>query len=116
MKRKGPRPGHAPSPRHVQGEEKGGVNRNWSEGITAEDLPEGDLRLIAESCGMEVALSLAERMGGMQLYIRNIDAVLNRKKEDFVIRNAGNFSRRELARKTGCTERWVYRVLSRGRR
>ncbi len=89
-------------------------DRKWFEGMRPEDLP-GDLELVARECGMEVALSLAEKMGSVSIYIRPLDGLISRKKEDYILRNFDGSNHKELAIATGYSERWVYEILRRER-
>lgn len=41
----------------------------WEKGLQADDMPTDDLRLIAERCGVDVAIKLMEHLPGIQLYI-----------------------------------------------
>jgi Mor family transcriptional regulator len=85
----------------------------WLDGLTPEDLPEGDLRLVAELCGVDVAVSLAEHMGGVQLYVPSAAGLISRKKHEYIVRHFDGSNCKELAVATGYSERWVYEILAR---
>lgn len=77
--------------------------------IKIEDLPNKDMRLVAESCGVEVALSLLKHMSGVSLYIpkKDIKAALDRYiRDNYTGKNA-----KELALRFGKSERYIYQVV-----
>lgn len=84
----------------------------WLEGLKPDDLP-GDLQLVAQQCGMEVAIKLAEKMGSVGIYIRPIDSLIAKKKEEYIKRHFNGINHKELALQTGISERWVYEILNR---
>ena len=84
---------------------------NWMEDLKPEDLP-GDLKIVAQGCGMDVALSLAEKMGGVQIYIRPVEKLVSRKKEEYVRKHFTGRNHKELAVATGYSVPWVYKILS----
>lgn len=86
----------------------------WFEGMKPEDL-EGDLQLVARECGMAVALLLAEKLPGVQIYVRGQNGLVTKKKEEYVIKNFDGGNHKELAVATGYSERWVYEILTRHR-
>lgn len=84
----------------------------WTKELKAEDLP-GDLQLVAQECGIEVAVRLSEKMGSVSIYIRPIGALIARKKEEYIVRHFNGSNHKELAIATGYSERWVYEILDR---
>lgn len=86
--------------------------REWIAELKPEELP-GDLQLVAQECGIDVAIRLAEKMGGVSIYIRPIDSLLAQKKEAYIIKHFNGSNHKELAIATRYSERWVYEVLSR---
>ena len=86
----------------------------WAEGLTADDLP-GDLALVANECGLDVALALAEKMPSVPVYIRPISGLIRKKKEAYIIKHFTGSNHKQLALDTGYSERWIYEVLSRRR-
>ncbi len=83
---------------------------SWFDGMTPEDLP-GDLQLVARECGMDVAFKLAEKLGGIHIYIRPLKSLLVKKKKEFVIKNFNGANHKELAVAIGCTERYIYQIM-----
>ena len=84
----------------------------WLEGLKPEDLP-GDLQLVANECGIDIAIRLAEKMGSVSIYIRPIDSLIAAKKEDYIVKKFNGINHKELAIATGYSERWVYEILDR---
>ena len=88
------------------------MDQKWFDDIKPEDLP-GDLQLVAQECGMEVALSLAENMGSVQIYVRPLNGLISKKKEEHILQHFDGSNHKELAIATGYSERWVYEILNR---
>lgn len=86
----------------------------WLDGLKPEDLP-GDLQLVAHECGLDVAIKLAEKMGGVGIYIRPVDSLIAKKKEEYIKKHFNGANHKELAIATGLSERWVYEILNRER-
>ncbi len=84
---------------------------NWFDGMKPEELP-GDLQLVARECGMEVALKLAERMGGVGIYVRPLDSLISSKKKEFVRRHFDGANHKELAITVHWSERYIYEILA----
>lgn len=86
----------------------------WTKGIKVQDLPK-DLQLVAQECGIDVALKLVQQLGGVQLYICKMDALLFNAKRRYVFDKFSGANHTELALATGMTERWVYDILAEDR-
>lgn len=82
----------------------------WTEDLKADDLP-GDLQLVAQQCGIDVAVCLAEKMGSVSIYIRPVDGLVATKKEAYIRKHFNGGNHKELAIATGYSERWVYKIL-----
>ncbi|MBI5646668.1 MAG: hypothetical protein HY962_07025 [Ignavibacteriae bacterium] len=77
--------------------------------VRIEDLPDGDVRRIAERCGLEVALSLVEGYSGLTIYIpRN---TLHGFVRRYVRENHRRLSPKELALALNVTVSHVYSIL-----
>ena len=87
----------------------------WIKELKPDDLP-GDLQLVAQECGMDVAIRLAEKMGSISIYIRPIDSLIAQKKEEYIKKHFNGSNHKELAIATGYSERWVYEVLNRDKK
>ncbi len=82
----------------------------WLETIKPEDLP-GDLQLVASECGVDLAINLAEKMGGSKIYVNPLESVLAAKKKEFVLKNFTGDNVKQLAVATRYTEQSIYRIL-----
>jgi len=82
----------------------------WTKDIKADELP-GDLQLVAQQCGVDVAIKLAEKMGSITVYIRPIDGLVVAKKEAYIKKHFNGSNHKELAIATGYSDRWVYKIL-----
>jgi len=87
------------------------VDKPWAIDLIPEDLP-GDLRLVATHCGVDVALSLADKMGGVHLYITKAENALMPRKKKYVVEHFTGNNHRDLALATGLSEREVYKILA----
>lgn len=87
----------------------------WIKELKPEDLP-GDLHLVAQECGIEVAIRLAEKMGSISIYIRPIDSLISQKKEEYIKKHFNGSNHKELAIATGYSERWIYEILNRDKK
>jgi len=85
-------------------------NTDWHEGLSPDDLP-GDLQIIAQECGMDVAVSLAEKLGGMKLYIPQPNVVTLERKKQFIRENYTTLSVREFILATGLSEATVRAII-----
>lgn len=83
----------------------------WIKELKPDDLP-GDLQLVAQECGMEVAITLAEKLGSIAIYIRPIDRLMSKQKAKYIKEHFNGNNHKELAIATGYSERWVYEILT----
>jgi Mor family transcriptional regulator len=79
---------------------------------TIEDLPES-YREIAEIVGVEGAIKLSRRLGGLAYYFPQIDAVLRKKRDDAIRKEFTGRNYRDLAIKYGLTEVWIRDIVDR---
>jgi|GEM_PF-2320959 len=77
--------------------------------VTPEDL-DGDIGLVAEQCGVEVAVRLVMRVGGTQLSIPKY--ALKRAAIRFIRAHYDGTNVKTLALATGMTERFVYDAVA----
>jgi Mor family transcriptional regulator len=81
--------------------------------ITIDDMPNEDMRLVAETCGLSVAVKLLRTCGGAKLYVPKLSSkrLIDRKiVEEF---NGGNV--RRLRSRYGVSKRYIYNVLRKHR-
>ena len=80
--------------------------------VRVEDMPSDDMRLVAESCGLDVALRLMQGVGGMSIYVPKNPFVILLER---IIRQNEEINYKELAMATGMTERYVRNLARRVR-
>lgn len=79
--------------------------------LSIEDLPE-PYRTIAENCGMEVVVILAEQFGGSQINFQKLDTILYTLKEKLIRKEFNGYNYLELARKYSCSTSWIRKITS----
>lgn len=77
--------------------------------VTPEDLG-GDIGLVAEQCGVDVAVQLVQRMGGTQLSIPKY--ALKRAAIRYIRAHYDGANAKLLVLATGMTERFVYEAVA----
>ena len=85
---------------------------SWANGLTPDDFP-GDLKLVATECGVDVAILMADKLGGLNLYVRNADSLFKDRKEEYIIKNSNGANVKQLAIDTNWSERQIRKVLER---
>lgn len=89
------------------------MNRKLIEKLEIDDLPE-PYRTVAETCGMDVAVELAEQFGGSQIYFQKLDTLMGDLRVKLIKEEFNGYNYNELSKKYGCTARWVRQVTSAG--
>jgi Mor family transcriptional regulator len=82
----------------------------WMKEIAIEDMPNNDLRLVAESCGIEVAVSLMENMSGIAIYVPKLGDKLLKKR--YIIRHYNGHNAKELALLLGMAEKFIFDTIA----
>lgn len=82
--------------------------------LTIEDLPGKDMKMVAEYCGMDIAVKLIEEMPSMAIYIPK--SSVNQLAQDYIRKNYNGSNVKKLAVKTGYSEKQVYRILHEGKK
>lgn len=67
--------------------------------------------ILVEVIGLENTLKVAQRLGGLDLYFRKIDTLLQRKRDEMIKRQFTGANHRELATEYGLTERWIRQIV-----
>ncbi len=94
----------------------------WLKEIKKEELPENYREMfdiimqsmpgyLNEVSAMAILIGLATHYNKQGFYFSGIDAVISRKKREYVIRNRGKKKVSELARITGFSERMIYDIF-----
>lgn len=77
--------------------------------VTIDDLPNADLKLVAQVCGLATAVSLIENMPGVKI---SIPKNCNRRTMQRAVMEMYNGTNvKSLSAKLGISERQVYRLL-----
>lgn len=82
---------------------------DWKKEITIKDMPNGDMRLVAELCGIDTALILMEHLGGVNIYVPKM--IEKRIMATYVQRHYTGSNAKELAIRMGKSVRFVYSLL-----
>ena len=85
------------------------MRMKWRKEIRIEDLPNKDLQIVAELCGLDVALSLIENLDGVNIYIPKFS--FRRMIKCYVQRHYNGHNAKQLALELGITDRMVYKLL-----
>lgn len=81
----------------------------WLEDITLKDIKNNDLKMVAECCGLDVAVSLIENMRGMGIYIpKNADMEL---KKRYVRQHYDGHNVNEMVRDLDVSREFVFSVM-----
>jgi Mor family transcriptional regulator len=92
------------------------MTQDWVSQIAAamsiESLPE-TYQDVAEVFGMEGALRLARRSGGMRIYVPKFDSLVRDRRDEMIRKEFTGSNHRELARKYGLSETWIREIVQR---
>lgn len=80
------------------------------EGMSIDDMPNGDMKLVAQECGVKVAIALLKKMNGTGIYIPKMDAFCKIIK-GFVLKNFNSSNAKELAITCNISQRKVYEII-----
>lgn len=86
------------------------MRAEWLNNITDEDMPNNDLRLVAESCGIEIAIRLLEELPGISIFIPK--SGFKRIVEGKIREGYNGTNAKELALMYGVSERHIYNIVS----
>lgn len=88
------------------------TTKPWLVGVTAEDMPNDDLKFIAESVGIEAALALILCAPGLTVTIPKNP--LKALKDKYIIANynGSKYSINELAIQCEVTQRYIYNLIN----
>lgn len=88
------------------------LRKPWMDDITAEDMPNDDLKFIAQEAGIDAALALILCTPGLTVSIPKNPLKL--VKERYILKNykGSKFSINELAVKCDVTQRYIYTLIN----
>lgn len=78
-------------------------------GLTIEDMPNADMKLVAECCGIEIALKLLTSLPGISISVPKFG--IRKIARDYIIKNYNGKNAKKLAFETGLTENYIYKIL-----
>lgn len=86
----------------------------WTKNIKPEDITSENMRLIAEQCGVEVALSLMDKMAGVVLYVPAKNTGLKKLMHDYIRKkyDGTRDSTNRLALETGISVNKIHRIVT----
>lgn len=87
------------------------MEKNLIKELKIDDLPE-PYKLIADSCGVETAIKIAELFGGSQVTFQKLDTILYVLKERLIRSQFNGYNYSELARKYNCSTSWVRKITA----
>lgn len=83
----------------------------WVENITADDMPNDDLRFIAEKAGLKSALALIFFTPGLNVSIPK--TAFKQLKDKYILNNysGDKYSMNDLSVKCEVSQRYIYRLI-----
>lgn len=84
-------------------------NEYVSKNATIEDMPNDDMTLVAQECGMEVAIKLLKNCKGMVLNVPKFG--FKNLIDRYIKENYKPGLANRIALKCGCSQRYVYEVM-----
>lgn len=82
----------------------------WLKEIKADELKE-PYKEMAGLIGIEATIKLAQFFSKQGIYFRSLEDLIAQKKKEYIVKNFNGNNHRELARATGYSEQWVYKIL-----
>lgn len=87
---------------------------DWLKDITIDDMPNEDMRMVAETCGLPVAVKLMKACGGTKLYVPRVGfkKLIDRK----IVEEFRGCNVRKLSLKYGVSRTYVFNILQKHRK
>lgn len=79
--------------------------------LTISDMPNEDLKIVAEFCGVEIALKLLRELPGISINIPKFGLQKISKLREYIYQNLCKKSIKRIALDTGLSEVHIYRML-----
>lgn len=86
-------------------------DKPWLANLTPENIPNVELRLVAEYCGLKVVAELLQYMPGVVIYVPNRDIAVLRDKYIRQKYNGTKASMIELSNELGISEKTISSIL-----
>ena len=84
--------------------------KDWLTNLTSQDMPNEDLQLVAECCGMETAIRLLQEMGGVTLNIPKLGGKRLYRRYIKEVCDGSVTSMRRIALHLGVTQSYVEKI------
>ena len=81
------------------------------EQITSEDMPTENMKIIAETCGIDIAIKILKNLGGLSLYIPSSGISLIHNKYILKRYDGTRDCANRLALELGVSINYVYKIL-----
>ena len=82
----------------------------WLREIEFYDLLDGDLALIADSCGVDILIKLWEELSSVNLFLSTKPLTKARKR--YIRKHYDGHNVKRLARLLSCSERFIYETVA----
>lgn len=88
------------------------MTEKWIKDIKPEDMPTENLRLIAESCGVEATIKLIEGIGGISVYIPS--SAKTQIKTNYILKKYDGTRDcvNRLAIELGVSANYIYKIVN----
>lgn len=89
------------------------MEKTWLLDLKPNDMPNNDLKLVAENCGVETAIKLLEHMPGISIYIPKPERTDLVKK--YIIKNFDGSTEcaKRIALELGLSVNHIYNIVNR---
>lgn len=78
--------------------------------MTVDDMPNEDMKFLAVNCGVDIAITVMEKLGGSRFFVPNQWSKYI--AERFIRERSGEFSVRELVVITGQSDTFINKILN----
>lgn len=89
------------------------MKKKWLDDLKPEDMPTSDLKLVAETCGVETAIQLLEHMPGISIYIPKLERTDLVKSYIIKNFNGSTESAKRLALDLNLSVNHIYNIVHR---
>ncbi|MEQ8170275.1 MAG: Mor transcription activator family protein [Candidatus Eremiobacterota bacterium] len=86
---------------------------DFFDGLSIEDMPSEDLKLVARACGVEVAAKLLKELPGVTLYVPK--SGITQVKKNYIRKSFNGTNAKKLAIETGYSEVHLYAIVREGK-
>lgn len=90
-------------------------NKPWLDEITADEMPNEELKIIASLCGVQTAIDLMKQMPGVMICIPNRSLITLRNKYICKKYDGTKKSLIDLGLSLGISQRQIYEIIKRNK-